>query len=102
MNMSDDKFIRYVIILSKTGKHITEDLIRAHVEHLKGLDKKGKLVLCGPFSDNNGGMVIIKAESIDEAKTITESDPFIVEGVEKYEIRTLELSCEDNFHMGFG
>ncbi|MBA9087426.1 uncharacterized protein YciI [Fontibacillus solani] len=95
--------IRYVILLSVVpGQKMTEELIRAHVQHLKQLDLEGKLELCGPFSDYRGGMVIIKASSYEEAKKIAESDPYIVSGVETYELRTWELSCEANNHMGMG
>lgn len=97
-----NKFIRYVILLTKTGRSITEELIRAHVTHLKELDKKGQLVLCGPFLDYNGGMVIIKVTSFDEAKAIAESDPFVKESVESYKLRTLELSCKENNQLGIG
>lgn len=93
---------RYVITLSRTEKPLTETLVRRHVAHLKELDRQGRLVLCGPFTDHKGGMVIVRAESIEEAKTIAEADPFVREGVETYALRTWELSCEENNHMGMG
>lgn len=102
MDVKNDNYIRYVILLTKTGKSITEELIRAHVDHLKRLDQQGQLVISGPFLDYEGGMVIIKAASLDEAKVIAESDPFIKEGADTYELRTLEISCEENNHLGMG
>lgn len=102
MNYDEKKFRRYVILLDKKIEKFSEELVRAHVEHLKRLDKKGQFVLGGPFSDYNGGMVIIKADSFEEAKSIAEEDPFIKEGAESYQIRTMELSCEENNHMGMG
>lgn len=102
MNMNNDKFIRYVVLLSKTGNNIPEELIKAHVAYLKELDVKGQLVLCGPFLDYKGGIVIIKAASYDEAKEIAESDPFVKKGVESYGLRTLQLSCKENKHLGMG
>ena len=100
--MKEDDFIRYVILLTQTGTSTTEELIRAHVAHLKELDRRGQLVLCGPFLDYDGGIVVIKAASSDEAKAIAESDPFVKEGTRTYELRTLGLSCEENNHMGMG
>ncbi|MNE76735.1 YciI-like protein [compost metagenome] len=95
--------IRYVILLSlASGREMTEELIRAHVQHLKQLDREGKLVLCGPFTNYRGGMVIIKASSYEEAQKIAESDPYIIAGVETYELRIWELSCEANNHLGMG
>lgn len=96
-------FTRYVILLSLVpGKKLTEPLIKEHVQFLKGLEREGRLVLCGPFTDYNGGMIIIKASSLEEAADIAASDPFVRSEVETFEVRTLELSCEENNHMGFG
>jgi len=58
--------------------------------------------LCGPFKDYDSGIVILKAESMEAAKIIVESDPFISEGFSTYELRTLELSCKENKHLGMG
>ena len=95
-------FTRYVILLSHGTVPMTEDLIRSHVAHLKRLDEQGQLVLCGPFTDYRGGMIVVRAGSLDEAREIAEADPFVQEGVETYELRTWELSCEANNHMGMG
>ncbi|MEF2967663.1 YciI family protein [Paenibacillus sp. M1] len=103
MYITRDEDIRYVILLSVIpGKEMSEELIRAHVGHLKELDRQGKLVLCGPFTDYRGGMVIIKAAGYEEAKAVAEADPYVQAGVESYELRTWELSCEGNNHMGMG
>ncbi len=101
--MDNNKFTRYVILLSHIpGKEMTEPLVRAHGQHLKNLDLKNQLELCGPFKDYGGGMVIVRASSYEEAKSIAESDPFVKEEVETYEVRTWQLSCEENNHMGMG
>lgn len=98
---NNSKYIRYVILIDRK-KDYTIDVIKKHVEHLKRLDENGQLVLCGPFTDYDGGIVIIKAESLEAAKTIAESDPFITEGFSTYELRTLELSNAENNHLGMG
>lgn len=97
----NEKYIRYVILINKQKDYPLE-LIKRHVSHLKKLEKSNKLVLCGPFTDYQGGLVIVKTDSIDEAINIAESDPFISEGYSTYEIRTLELSNEENNHLGMG
>ncbi len=98
---NNSKYIRYVILLNRK-KDYTIDVIKKHVDYLKRLDANDQLVLCGPFKDYNGGIVIIKAESLEEAKTMAESDPFITGGFSTYELRTLELSNAENNHMGMG
>ena len=100
--MSDNsKYIRYVYLINRE-KDYTIEIIKKHVEHLKQLEKNDQLVLCGPFKDYPGGMVIIIAESYAEAKSIAESDPLITEEFITYELRTWELSNEENNHLGMG
>ena len=95
---NNSKYIRYVILINRQIDY-SFDVIKKHVEHLKRLNKSSQLVLCGPFTDYDGGIVIIKTESIEEAKIIAESDPFITEGFSTYELRTLELSDNENQYL---
>ena len=95
---NNSKSIRYVILINRQIDY-SFDVIKKHVEHLKRLNKSDQLVLCGPFTDYDGGIVIIKTESIEEAKIIAESDPFIAEGFSTYELRTLELSNKENQYL---
>ncbi|OKP98933.1 hypothetical protein A3849_08000 [Paenibacillus sp. P46E] len=76
------------------------DIIRAHVKHLQELERSGQLVMCGPFSDSPGGMVIIRADSCEEAERIAERDPYILTGIRSYELRTWGLSHAGNRYMG--
>ncbi|MDU4698270.1 MULTISPECIES: YciI family protein [Paenibacillus] len=98
-----EEFKRYVILLSlNPGRQLERDLIREHVAHLRELDRNGQLVMCGPFLDYKGGMVIIQAASLEEAREIAERDPFVKSGAENYELRTWAISCEENQHLGAG
>ena len=100
--MSAD-FTRFIVFLSTIeGVKASEEIIRKHVYFLRELDKQGKLVMCGPFSDGKGGMLILKADSLEEAKTIAVKDPFVQAGVRCFDVRGWELSCEENNHMGMG
>jgi uncharacterized protein YciI len=101
--MTEDEYVRFVYMLTKIpGRDLNEDVVRAHVAHLKRLDAKGVLELCGPFSDDDGGMVILKGCSSEEAREIAISDPFVKEGYETFELRRWEISCQENNHMGMG
>ena len=100
--MSAD-FTRFVVFLSMIeGTKASEKIIRNHVCFLRELDKQGKLVMCGPFSDGKGGMLILKADSLEEAKRIALKDPFVLTGIRRFDVRGWELSCEENNHMGMG
>jgi len=94
---------RFAYLLSHARPELFEQgLIRAHVAHLKRLEDRGQLDLCGPFPDHNGGIVILRGVSADQAQAIAEADPFITSGAETYELRKLEVSCRDNNHLGMG
>lgn len=96
-----DAFVRYVYLMShRPGGSLTPRLVADHIEHLKRLDAAGQLVLCGPFKDFKGGMVVLKAESLEAARAIAEADPFITEGFETYELRAWELACAENGWLG--
>lgn len=98
--MSLGQFIHFVILLNKVpNKETTKEVIKSHVEHLKTLDQQGKLVLSGPFTDFPSGMVVIKAANKIEAETIAQADPFVIEGVRSYEIRTWHLACAENNYL---
>ncbi|MBL4933125.1 YciI family protein [Clostridium paridis] len=89
----------YYVYLMSNIEPINEDLIKRHVDHLKELKRIGKLILCGPFTDYPGGMVVISAENISEATEIAKSDPFIKSGCKSFEIRTIELANEENNYL---
>jgi uncharacterized protein YciI len=75
------------------------EILKNHVSYLKELDSKGQLLLTGPFLDRKGGMVIIKAASLDEAEKIAESDPFITSGVQSYQLKAMKQSCKENNYL---
>jgi len=85
----------FVILLEK-HRPFDDAVIARHVEYLRDLDANGQLVLCGPFTDHPGGMVIIRAADYAEAEAICRADPFVAEGFETYAIRTLEVADEES------
>lgn len=87
------------VYLMKNQHPLNEALVNSHVEHLKALKERGRLILCGPFHDYPGGMVVFTADDLKEATDIANSDPFISSGCKTYEIRTLELANEENNYL---
>lgn len=98
---NNSEFSRFVIVLDRVrDKDASREVIQRHIGHLRGLDQQGKLVLCGPFTDYPSGMVIVKAKDKDDAISIAKSDPFVVEGVRTFEVRTWLLACAENNYLG--
>ncbi len=60
----------------------------AHLNNIDSLHQAGKLVLAGPFGDDKGGgILILKAESLEEATNMCDSDPAIKNGRLNYTVR---------------
>ncbi len=98
MSEKNKEYIRFVILLANV-KPFTPEIIKEHVAYLKTLDEKGIFVSGGPFIDYKGGMVIVKAANIEEARVIAENDPFIKNGYETFEIRTWLSACKENNYL---
>lgn len=86
---ADDYGMRqYVMAFLKRGPNRSQDsleaasLQRAHLDNIGRLAKEGKLSLAGPFLDNGElrGIYIFNVSTIEEAKSLTETDPAIQQG----------------------
>ncbi len=53
----------------------------AHLANLEPLNRQGRVLLAGPFTDLAGSLIIIEADSLDEAKQIAQEDPYTVHGI---------------------
>lgn len=75
----------YCFVLLKTGSADVSDkdklsgLFRGHMENIKRLVKEGKLIVAGPFENNEfyRGLFILDTHDISEAKQWLDLDPAI-------------------------
>jgi uncharacterized protein YciI len=59
-----------------------------HRHYLTGLKAKGQLAVCGPFTDDSGGLIVYEADSADQAERLIRDDPFHKNGIfQKYQLR---------------
>ena len=78
----------YVMAFLKAGPKRDQDsasaaqIQQAHMANINRLAEEGKLVVAGPFEDNGElrGIFIFNVTSMEEAKTLTESDPAVQSG----------------------
>ncbi|HEX3080854.1 MAG TPA: YciI family protein [Puia sp.] len=85
----------YVMAFLKTGPNqITDSLKRielqkAHLKNIIRLANEGKLIVAGPFLDDQPveGIFIFNVETIEEAKALTYTDPAIQSGELVMELR---------------
>jgi uncharacterized protein YciI len=65
---------RYLVLTFRTPQ-FQPSVIDAHYAFLDRLRQQGQLELAGPFTDKSGGAYLIKAASLEEARTLAFSDP---------------------------
>jgi uncharacterized protein len=53
----------------------------AHLAKMEPLDQQGRVVLAGPLTDKAGSLIVIEADSLDEAQQFAQEDPYTVNGV---------------------
>lgn len=99
---ADDYGMRqYVMAYLKTGPtKITDkaqmaEIQKAHLKNIQKLAADGKLVVAGPFMDKGDvrGIFIFAVSTVEEAKTLTETDPAIKAGVLAMELRPFYCSA---------
>ena len=86
---------QYVMAFLKEGKNKNLDsaesanLQIAHLKNIIRLADEGKLIVAGPFMDNQPirGIFIFNVGTVEEAKRLTETDPAIKAGVLEMELR---------------
>jgi len=84
--------MNYVITHHFIKDNITESMMKPHVEYLRGLLTRGKLVLTGPFLDKErGGMFILEVENESELHEIVNNDPAILDGLSRSEVRPFKI-----------
>jgi uncharacterized protein YciI len=70
---------RYLVMTVRTPQ-FQPSVIDAHYAFLERLRQQGQLELAGPFTDKSGGAYLIRAASLDEAKSLAFSDPVHTSG----------------------
>lgn len=76
----------YVLVILKTGsakiddKKTTDSLFAGHLQNIKRLATEGKLSVAGPLQKNDKnyrGIFILNVKTIDEAKSLLQTDPAV-------------------------
>lgn len=90
-----NKFV--VFLKDKRQGKLDSNLLTKHIEHLRQLNREGKLMVAGPLKNNEQAMIILNCDDIDEAIKLVESDPFIKEKYyNSYDINELIVASEEN------
>ena len=75
------------------------DFLPAHLDHQVDLERRGIMFGAGPLYAEGStggppmaGMIIVRADSFDEAKSIADADPMHENGIRTYTIRQWSLN----------
>ncbi len=67
------------------GLELRKTVRERHLAHLQGLADAGKVRFAGPLFDDAGdpcgSLIVFEADDLESARTLAESDPYLVEGV---------------------
>ncbi len=108
--MENQKTSKYLIIYQDVNTEDTftpeqvMEATKAHVEHVRDLDKRGILFLCGPLlGKEEKGMFILNAASYEEAESHVLRDPLIAsKGYNTYLIYEIqEANAGNNYLLEF-
>ncbi len=84
----------YVVVTTpiKSPDELKQNL-PAHLDYQKQLESDGKLAFAGPMSDESGeemagmGMIVYRANNMDEARALADADPMHANGARSYTLR---------------
>lgn len=87
----------YVVTTTPARGPGIADLLPAHLDYQVKLEREGKLFGAGPLFDEGrdvpmGGMIILRANSYDDARALADQDPFHAAKVRSYSIRKWKLN----------
>ena len=93
----------YVMHLEKTKSYnrLTKVIVERHVENIRKLDDNDNLELCGVFKGYKGvaGMLILKANSYEEAEKLCNKEPLVLEGFATYKLYALQVANKENNYL---
>ena len=93
----------YVMFIErgKTYNKINKAMVEKHVENIRKLDDGGKLESCGVFKGYPGvaGMIILRAESYEEADELCKAEPLVVEGYATYKLYAWKVGNRENNYL---
>ncbi len=64
--------VEYVFTVDK--RHL--EVRPTHREYLAGLQQEGRLALCGPWTDDTGGLLVFRADHAAEVREMVDRDPY--------------------------
>ena len=68
------------------GRESVMPYLEAHHEYLDSYYAKGMVIMSGPTSDMNSGVLIATATDINDVTVMAKKDPFYINGVSEFKV----------------
>jgi len=81
----------YAAFLKMLDPEKNQSMRPDHLAFLVQKEGEGKIFARGKFTDGAGGLVIYIAGSLDEARRLAESDPYVAGGARSLEIHEWDM-----------
>jgi uncharacterized protein YciI len=80
---------------------MNKDAVIRHVDNIRKLDDDGKLEMCGVLRKCHGiaGMIILRANSYEDAAELAKCEPLIVDGYATYKLMSFEVGNRENNYL---
>jgi uncharacterized protein YciI len=69
-----------------------QEIMQRHFEYLKSLLEAGKLILAGPSLEPPFGIIVLEADSEEEARRLIAADPSVAAGIQTPELHPFRAS----------
>ncbi|HRK29990.1 MAG TPA: YciI family protein, partial [Tepidisphaeraceae bacterium] len=69
--------------------------MRRHFEYTRTMRAEGRLLFGGPFTDGTGGLLVYRAENIDQARAYMDADPATQDRIFEYDLHPWALNAAD-------
>lgn len=72
------------------NKPLSNEEFEQHIKYLKNISEE-RYFMGGGFKKESGGMILFSAKNMDEAHSIAENDPIILNGAYRYDLKEWEV-----------
>ena len=97
------ELLTFVMLIERTERYnkINQAMVDKHIAFIRKLDDEERLVLCGSTKGYPGvaGMIVFKAEDLNKAKALCQTEPFVAEGYASLKIFSLRVGNKANNYL---
>jgi uncharacterized protein YndB with AHSA1/START domain/uncharacterized protein YciI len=95
MSIKEHYFVKLIGTRQGWPENMSSDeerIMDEHYEYLKNLTAQKKVLMAGPVFGDVFGLIVLEVNSKDEADSILEIEPSVIQGVHTYEITPMKAS----------